>query len=207
MKCIKKIFLGSTILVMVLTPILGSAMVNNDKNPIAMNLTDDKSLGTAILKHQPLFRTIFGDQGLITDYDPPSGNPTYDYYFTEDENGYVQLNFSLIVQHLINPVPIYWAKWIFFKTYRWSGVTVYVNYDGEDYCYSRTTALCNSTFLVNYNISIHSIKPLFTNNTTRVCKLAIYTWPGVTPILNMHDLCEAYFADEAIVTNITIHPD
>ncbi|KYK22322.1 hypothetical protein AYK25_02670 [Thermoplasmatales archaeon SM1-50] len=206
MKVVKKIIVGSIILVMISTAILGSAKVNNDKNPSSLNISDENSLGTAILKHQPLLRTIIGDQGLITDYEPPVGNPTYDYYFPEDENGYVELNFSLNVQHLINPIPIYWAKWIFPRTYRWSGITLYVNYAGEDYCYSKTTTLCNTTFLVNYNISINSSKQLFTNNNTLECKLIVFAWPGATPIPYIHDLCEAYFPDEVINTNITIHP-
>lgn len=206
MKVVKKIFVGSLLLVMITTPILSSAIAYNHTNPSSLIVPTNNSLGTAILKHQPLLRTIFSDKGLITDYEPPASNPTYDYYFPQDGSGYVSLNFSLNVQHLINPIPIYWAKWIFFKTYRWSGITLYVNYDGEDYCYKRTTTLCNSTYLVPYNISVNGSKPLFTNNNNLTCKLYITAWPGITPIPNMHDLCELNFADEVITTNITIHP-
>jgi len=207
MKVAKKIFIGSMILLLITTPILVSAGVNKNTHPLSLNVSEYNSLGTAILKHQPLLRTIFTDKGLVTNYEEPVGNLLYDYYFPEDENGSVNLNFTLYVKHLVNPISIYWAKFIWPEHHRSSGITLWINFNGEEYCYDRSVTDCNnSPDFQYYNISIKGLKPLVTNGENKTGILYINAWPAITPISFFQILCERFFSDKVVQTDITIHP-
>ena len=191
---------------MLTTSLLVTAGVNEKTNPSSMNTSNENSLGTLKIRHQPLINKPIRYKGMIINYEPPKNNTTYQYNFLEDEDGYVHMNFTLNVSHLINDALIYFAEYPFPDNYRYTAIETWVNYDKEDYVRDKNIILCNSYLYEDYQIKMSAVKPLYTNGETLACRLWITAYPGITPIPFVQDILGLFLIQEVVVEDIYINP-
>lgn len=215
MKLAKKFFVGCLILLLSITPLFVTAELSKNISIAHLSIYDNNSLGTLELQHEPILSTFSTFRGLKTRYYEPEGNPNYEYHFPE-VNGSVRINFTLHVKHLKNPIPGY------ILPSRFSGVTVYIaKSGGEQICYSQNFTFIDNASYVSYNISIPSLKSIFTNGSN----MTLILWGEAFPVPSIFrdspkfglwtDFCEKFFVDEyagfkdifASGISITIIPD
>lgn len=148
--------------------------------------SNQNSLGTVILEHQPLLKKFFRVRGLDKSYEPPADNPTYKYYFPEDENGCVYLNFTLNVKHRLKPMHRYWVSLLWPENHRYSGIIAGINWAD---CYTENITVCNSFTFKDYTIYMSDDKPFVTNGNTLNFTFWIAAYPAITPILHIQKMC------------------
>ncbi len=186
MKILKRLFVGSIVLVLLTTPLLVIAGVNEKIDISNASVYDNNSLGSIEVVHQPfLFRT-FSYRGIRVDYTPPAGNPNYDYYFPE-ENGEVLMNFTLEVKHRLNNVPMpYFASWIWPDEFRFTWINLlYISGEGTDYFGFENMTACKEYSFENYTVVIpeeEQSEPLVTNGEQKVLYFYLYVEAAATPI-------------------------
>jgi hypothetical protein len=193
---LRRLFVGSIILLLSTTPLLVIAGVNEDIHLSTLNLPEENSLGMLIVEHLPMYRMI------VRYYPPEEGNV---YYFPEGENGYVNMNFTLNVSHCLKGGPFF-ASWIWPDNYRYTAIETWVNYDKEDYVVDKNIILCNSYLFKDYQIKMSAAKPLYTNGETLACRLWITAYPAITPIPFVQDILGLFLIQEVVVADIDINP-
>jgi hypothetical protein len=210
MKIGKKILVGSIVLFFTTTSILGGAKLSVNNNPSPLNSCDNNCIGTVSVVHQSGFFNMILKKGAILSYEPPVGNPTYQYYFPEDEDGFVYMNFTLHIQHRLNPTGVYWLSKIWPENHRFTMVDVWVYYGqpepGEDYCFNESLRACYLNNFTQYDMPIKYTVPLPTNNVTLKCKLWITVYTIYTPIQLIQLLCKRAFHQDAATPYIYINP-
>jgi hypothetical protein len=204
MKVARKIFVGSIILLFMTVPILASADVNNTTTISPLRSSGYNDLGTIQLQHQPILRTLGTTMGLISEYFPPGENPNYDYYFPQDEDGNVYMNFTLQIKHLKNPSYPYWVP------NRFSDVTVWINFNGVDYIYNGSIKECKTIYYESYNFSFYCVTPLRTNNTKLAVRFFCTASPipsfGLNPPRIWKQICSTLFGDKIADKTLYINP-
>ena len=203
----KRLVISSIILLLITAPILTSAELNKNTHPSSLNICDNNCLGTAKVDHQPGLYGILKYRGAIVNYYPPDDNPNYDYYFPEDENGNVIMNFTLHVQHRLNDVMVYWGENIWPTEHRWTMIDIWVSYNGTDYISNETKTVCvHYNEFKEYNITPIAELPLHTNGTTLKCLLWITAYPLYTPVPFIQNICKVLFPHLVVKQDIFIHP-
>ncbi len=133
MKLLKKLLVGSIILLLSTTFLVSAAQIKQNPNAEPVNTTEMNSLGKFVIRHWPLSPIYIKYKGMeIIEYTPPDD---YIYEFPEDENGTVWMNFSLTIEHWLNNVGVYWAKFLFPNNFRFTCFSSYIFDDGIDYIF------------------------------------------------------------------------
>ena len=202
----KKIFVGCIILLLSMTPILAATELNHATDISPIKTANMNSLGTVTIVHLPLLPGWLRQRGMTVKYEAPEDNPTFEYYFPEDENGYVHMNFTLNVKHRKNPVGFYLASWIWSGKYRYTGIHAWVAYNGEDIIDLREyDELCIQTQFENFTRVISG--DLKTDGENLSCLFWWNAWPGITPLDKIKgDLCEYLLVHHIVDKQIIIHP-
>ena len=186
MKTLKRLFVGSIILLMLTTSLLVTAGVNEKIDTVNMSVDIDNYLGDLKVVHQPWLKS--GPAIDIVNYTPPEDNPTFQYYFPEDENGYVDMNFSLNITHNTNvPNMPYFGKLIWPDEYRSTVVNLWINYEGNDHIIKLDSMNCNKSFPETYTIYLKDGEPLKTDNVPKQCVFYWSVWPGIGPNEGLHE--------------------
>jgi hypothetical protein len=194
-KIINKTLVIITIILLIsTTPLLVTAGIketNVIKNT-STNIIND--LGTIKVTHQPWF--ALGPPINVV-YVPPEDNPTFEYYFPQDENGYVDMNFTVNITHLLNTVPPgYFAKWIWPEKYRYTVVTLWIRVEDVDYIIVDKNAknCSNITFPETYQITLTTDpdKRLKTNNDTKEGTFWWHVLPGIGPNPKIWDIISLF---------------
>jgi len=209
MKIRKRLFVGSIILLLITTPILVIAGVNENTHPSSLNISTNNSLGTLTVVHLPLYYQWFKYHGINVEYSPPDDNPGYDYYFCEVD-GVVWMNFSLTVKHRLNPVKPFFAD-----RYTWIN-SLYLNDGYTDYFSFEGKELCENVSFETYYINLtedDQIQPLETNGENVTLTFWLFGMPAVTNSPAVHTLMDLlpcypinFLKDEGGSIPITIHP-
>jgi hypothetical protein len=205
MKTVKIIFISSIVLLLTTTPIFASPDVSKNTPSATLYISNYNSLGNLTLIHDPGLNHLIKEKGVRVYYEKPSGNPNLNYYFPQNETGYVFLNFTLHIKHHINDIPIYWAKLIWPTSFRYSMVEVWINYNHYDYCIANKTVSCYKPTWDYFDMNITYNTPLLTNNQTLQCLFGYDVWALYTPIPFIHLICER-FLGQYNQTTIFIHP-
>ena len=201
----KRLVISSIILLLLTAPILTSAELNKNTHPTSLNIYANNSLGTATVDHQPGLFGILKNRGALVTYDPPANNPSYNYYFPEDENGTVFMNFTLHVKHRLNDIGIYWLEKIWPTDHRWTFIKIWVSWNGNDVIKNETKKLCvHKDIFEPYNITVSA--PIITNGTTQKCILWITATPLYTNISIIQDICKQIFSHKVVSADIYINP-
>ncbi len=169
--------IGMFIAIMLLPSITAITKIQN---------SNENSLGTVILEHQPLLKAFFRVKGLDSYYEPPADNPTYKYYFPEDEYGCVHLNFTLNVKHSLKPLNKYWASLLWPENHRYTGIIAGLNWAD---CYTENITVCNSSSTQEYTIYLSDDTPFVTNGNTLNFTFWIFAYPAITPISRIQKMC------------------
>jgi len=202
----KRLVISSIILLLLTAPILTSAELNKNTQPTSLNIYANNSLGTVTVDHQPGLFGIIRNKGAIVKYEPPDDNPNYDYYFPEDENGTVIMNFTLHVKHRLNDIGVYWGELLWPTEHRWTLIKIWVSApNGSDVISNETKTVCiNKSIFEEYDITV--IASLDTNGNTTKCKLWMTAWPLYTPYPFIHNICKVLFAHTFATPDIFINP-
>jgi len=218
MKGIKKIFVGSIILLLTMT-IIVSAGINENKQVESLNMNSYNSLGTITIQHQPMLYGYSEYHGMKVNYTPPPENPNLDYYFPELENGTVHLNFTLNFVHYLNyPGMPYFASWLFPNTFRFSWINrFWIHQPGNpvDIFTVEHQEYCTSDYPVSFNITVEC-KYLQTNGNDTILEFWCRGAPGVTPLKVIYTIIASLpgvgrnllspYCDPYSYIPITIHP-
>jgi hypothetical protein len=102
MKLVKRIFVGSIILLLLITPVLATAEVKQNTNMPTTDTNGLNSLGEVTVIHLPWHYKPLINKGSWMFWNPPK--PPYNnltYYFYE-KNNTVKMNFTLTIKHRLN---------------------------------------------------------------------------------------------------------
>lgn len=211
MKKLGKILVGSIILLMLTTPLLVSAGVNENKSSSSLNISGDNSIGKLVIVHMPLYRkflTLHGI-GVSWEYIPPQDNPGYDYYFCEVD-GEVRMNFSLEVEHRLNVVSPF-----FTSRYTWIN-DLWVGKGSVDYFRVEPKEKCEEEFFINYYVNLtedQQFIPLETNGQNTTIEIWLFFMAAPTDIDAVHTFFELLpnmkynaFENHGGKISINIHP-
>ena len=185
------------ILIFITTTITTSADVYQKTNTSSLKISDENSLGELWITYYPA-----GKKEIH--YEPI---PYYDYFFPEDENGCVYPNFTLYVHHRLgSPKKDFLLSWIWPDNFIFTCNDIWVSYNGLDIIFDETKTVCNTTYFVEYNISLTTNNCLPTNNATLKCLLRITFYPIYTPVPFIQNICKVLFPHTVVTTDIFIHP-
>jgi len=211
MKILKKLFVGSIILLMLTTPLLVTAGVNEKTNVSSLNVYDGNSLGKITVAHIPLYIGWFKNHGVRVRYEGPPDNPGYDYYFTEVA-GEVYMNFSLTVEHRLDDINMFFAD-----RYTWiNNLWISGGSPRRDYFSIENKTLCDNISFETYYINIteeEQLEPLKTNGESVYLEFWLFGMPAATNSPGIHILMELlpglplnFLESEGGKVPITIHP-
>jgi hypothetical protein len=200
MNRINKLFVIFIILIFITTPITTNANINQKTNTSSLKISDENSLGTLWITYYPLGKVDIR-------YEPPDDNPNYDYYFPEDENGFVNPNFTLHVCHRLgSPKKDFPLSKIWPDNFIFTCINIWIQYNGTDIIANENKIVCNTTTFVCYNITPTAVIPVYTNGTTQKCILWITATPLYTNISIIQDICKQIFSHKVVSADIFIHP-
>jgi len=160
MKRVKRIFIVSIILLLLITSVLVAAAVHENTYTSLGSVNGNNSLGILQVTHG-------GNWSFI----PPPENTIY--YFCE-KNGTVLMNFTLEVQHRLSKR---------FLLPRYTLIDpLWISYKGEDYFFIFNETLCESEIFTNYTIYLTENMqklPLETNGQIKVVEFWLNAGEGI----------------------------
>ena len=123
MNCINKLFVIFIILIFIISSISTNANINQKTNTSSQKISDENSLGTIWITYYSLVKVDIR-------YEPPAD---YNYFFPEDENGFVYPNFTLHVCHKLgSPKNYFFISWIWPDNFIFTCIDIWLNYNGSD---------------------------------------------------------------------------
>lgn len=164
MKILKRLFVGSIILVLLTTPLLVSAGINEKTETTNMSVLPQNSLGWFDIVHQ----AFLPSRKMISKcvHNDPPDNPTYQYWFPEDEEGYVDMNFTVNFTHVLNDVGTYFSEVTWPNSFRFTCAKLWIRANNVDSPVLWTQTLCINFIPGNYTITLKDGEPLKTNGQT-----------------------------------------
>jgi hypothetical protein len=195
MKYEKELIVGSIILLLMTTPLIASARINELKQNLPTTVYNGNSLGTVTVEHHPILWHYFTYHGITTSYTPPSTHPTFDYYFPELDNGTVCLNFSVTINHYLNYSGIpYFTRFLFPNTFRYTWVNSFqmARPDEPDIFNIENKNNCICENMETYTITVDG-KYYATNGAS----IAVYFWlwglAAITLFSAVHNFTNTFF--------------
>jgi hypothetical protein len=197
-------------LLLLITPIIAQADINENKNPLNKGDCDLNSLGNLTVVHIPMWIGYLQNHGIgqASEYNPPDDNPLYDYYFCEI-NGKVYMNFTLSVKHRLNDANGFFIS----DRYTWiNKIWISGDPDGTDYFAKVHKQECTDVAWEEYCIELtegEQIEPLETNGEEKTIKLWIDIVPAITHNELLHNFMlflPAFPLRLAGPIDLTIHP-